>query len=158
MLSFANMLHLLPYKFACLRRRRFAFARILPSPFDCLLFWHHKALRAKERKAGNFRRILDYLAKRHTLSLFDVGLARGLNTLPQRLRQFLLDQPETTDDLHVVSVTLKDGRVFDDVAISQCSLVAAVRGYSHVPFDAKDVTELRVTHRRWGFGQQKKPS
>jgi len=90
--------------------------------------------------------------------LFDVGLARDLNTLPQRLKQFLLDQPETTDDLHVVSVTLKDGRVFDDVAISQCSLVAAVRGYSHVPFDAKDVTELRVTHRRWGFGQQKKPS
>jgi len=81
-----------------------------------------------------------------------------LNTLPQRLRQFLLDQPETTDDLHVVSVTLKDGRVFEDVAISHCSLVAAVRGCSHVPFDAKDVTELRVTHRRWGFGQQKKPS
>jgi len=42
----------------------------------------------------------------------------GLNTLPQRLRQFLLDQPETTDDLHVVSVILKDGRVFEDVAIS----------------------------------------
>jgi hypothetical protein len=140
------------------------------------LFWHDKlvspqkvrlvvrwmfftnALPAKDRKAGNLRRILDYLAKCHTLSLFDVGLARGLNTLPQRLRQFLLDQPETTDELHVVSVTLKDGRVFDDVAISQCSLVAAVRGYSHVPFDAKDVTELRVTHRRWGFGQQKKPS
>jgi hypothetical protein len=175
-LSFADMLHLLPYKFACLGRRRFAFARILQSPFDCFLFWHDKlvspqkvrlvvrwmfftnALPAKDRKAGNLRRILDYLAKCHTLSLFDVGLARGLNTLPQRLRQFLLDQPETTDELHVVSVTLKDGRVFDDVAISQCSLVAAVRGYSHVPFDAKDVTELRVTHRRWGFGQQKKPS
>lgn len=42
MLSFANMLHLLPYKFACLGRRRFAFARILPSPFDCFLFWHDK--------------------------------------------------------------------------------------------------------------------
>ena len=112
----------------------------------------------KIEKTRNLRPILDYLAKRHTLSLFDVGLARALNTLPQRLRQFLLDQPETTDDLHVVSVTLKDGRVFDDVAISQCSLVAAVRGYLHVPFDAKDVTELRVTHRRWGFGQQKKPS
>ena len=87
-----------------------------------------------------------------------LGLARGLNTLPQELRQFLLDQPETTDDLHVVSVTLKDGRVFEDVAISQCSLVAAVRGYSHVPFDAQDVAELRVTHRRWGFGQEIKPS
>ena len=112
----------------------------------------------KTKKPGIYDAILDYLAKRPTLSLFNVGLARGLNTLSQRLRQFLLDQPETTDDLHVVSVTLKDGRVFDDVAISHCSLIAAVRGYSHVPFDAKDVTELRVTHRRWGFGQQKKPS
>src|SRR6184192_3517097 len=64
----------------------------------------------KIEKTRNLRPILDYLAKRHTLSLFDVGLARALNTLPQRLRQFLLDQPETTDDLHVVSVTLKDGR------------------------------------------------
>ena len=82
----------------------------------------------------------------------------GLNTLPQKLRQFLLDQPETTDDLHVVSVILKDGRVFEDVAISHCSLVAAVRGHAHVPFDAKDISELRVTHRRWGFGQQAKPS
>ena len=82
----------------------------------------------------------------------------GLNTLPHKLRQFLLDQPETTDDLHVVSVILKDGRVFEDVAISHCSLVAAVRGHSHVPFDAKDIAELRVTHRRWGFGQEIKPS
>jgi hypothetical protein len=90
--------------------------------------------------------------------LFDIGTARDLNTLPQRLRQFLLDQPETTDDLHVVSVILKDGRVFEDVAISHCSLVAAVRGQAHVPFDAKDIAELRVTHRRWGFGQQAKPS
>ena len=84
--------------------------------------------------------------------------SEGFEHVAAEVRQFLLDQPETTDELHVVSVTLKDGRVFDDVAISQCSLVAAVRGYSHVPFDAKDVTELRVTHRRWGFGQQKKPS
>ena len=81
----------------------------------------------------------------------------GLNTLPQKLRQYLLDQPETTDDLHVVSVILKDGRVFEDVAISHCSLVAAVRGHSHVPFDAKDIAELRVTHRRWGFGQEANP-
>lgn len=124
----------------------------------CAGFFEKKHCALKTKKLGTYDAILDYLAKRPTLSLFNVGLARGLNTLPQRLRQFLLDQPETTDDLHVVSVTLKDGRVFDDVAISHCSLVAAVRGCSHVPFDAKDVTELRVTHRRWGFGQQKKPS
>ena len=42
MFSFANMFYLLPYEFACLRRRRFAFARILLGPFDCFLFWHDK--------------------------------------------------------------------------------------------------------------------
>jgi hypothetical protein len=98
------------------------------------------------------------LIKPGIAAFLDVRRARGLNTLPQKLRQFLLDQPETTDDLHVVSVILKDGRVFEDVAISRCSLVAAVRGHAHVPFDAKDIAELRVTHRRWGFGQQAKPS
>jgi len=98
------------------------------------------------------------LIKPEMAAFLDVRWRWGLNTLPQKLRQFLLDQPETTDDLHVVSVILKDGRVFEDVAISHCSLVAAVRGHSHVPFDAKDIAELRVTHRRWGFGQQAKPS
>ena len=122
------------------------------------MFFTKRPAALKMKELGIYAEFLITSRNVTTLSLFDVGLARDLNTLPQRLRQFLLDQPETTDDLHVVSVTLKDGRVFDDVAISHCSLVAAVRGYSHVPFDAKDVTELRVTHRRWGFGQQKKPS
>jgi hypothetical protein len=89
-LSLANMFHLLAYKFACLRRRRFAFVRIFPRPFDCLLFWHGKSispqevglvvrgvfrqtLQPKDGKTRNLHHILDYLAKRHTLSLFDVG-------------------------------------------------------------------------------------
>ena len=77
-----------------------------------------------------------------------------MNTLPIKLTQFLLDQPETSEEVHVVSVTLKDGRTFEDVAISNCSVVAAVRGYEHVPFDASDVAQLKVTHRRWGLGGQ----
>ena len=48
MLSFANMFHLLAYKFACLRRGRFAFARIFLSPFNCLLFWHGKRISPQE--------------------------------------------------------------------------------------------------------------
>ena len=78
-----------------------------------------------------------------------------MNTLPQKFSEVLLDQPETGEDLHVVSVTLKDGRVFDDVAISQCSIVAAVRGHAHVPFDARDVVQLKVTHQRWGFDRHR---
>jgi len=81
-----------------------------------------------------------------------------LNTLPQKFSEVLLDQPETGEDLHVVSVTLKDGRVFDDVAISQCSIVAAVRGHAHVPFDARDVVQLKVTHQRWGFDRHRTDS
>ena len=78
--------------------------------------------------------------------------------LPQKFSEVLLDQPETGEDLHVVSVTLKDGRVFEDVAISQCSIVAAVRGHAHVPFDARDVVQLRVTHQRWGFDRHRTDS
>jgi hypothetical protein len=81
-----------------------------------------------------------------------------LNTLPQEFSEVLLDQPETGEDLHVVSVTLKDGRIFEDVAISQCSIVAAVRGHAHVPFDARDVVQLRVTHQRWGFDRHRTDS
>jgi hypothetical protein len=77
-----------------------------------------------------------------------------LKALPEKLVQFLLDQPETSQDVHVVAVTLKDGRTYEDVAVTNCSIVAAVRGFAHVPFDASDVAQLHVTHRRWGFGQQ----
>ena len=77
-----------------------------------------------------------------------------MKTLPEKLVQFLLDQPETSEDLHVVTVTLKNGRTYEDVAVTNCSVIAAVRGYAHVPFDAGDVAQLYVTHRRWGLGQQ----
>ena len=91
------------------------------------------------------------LIKPGIAAFLDVRRARGLNTLPQRLRQYLLDQPETTDDLHVVSVILKDGRVFEDVAISHCSLVAAVRGHSHVPFDAQGYSGIARHPSALGF-------
>jgi hypothetical protein len=156
MFPFADVLHLFPHKFARLRRWRLSFALVFPSPFNGFLFWHSKMVSPPE--IGLVLTLAGALIKPGIVAFLDVRRARGLNTLPQRLRQYLLDQPETTDDLHVVSVILKDGRVFEDVAISHCSLIAAVRGHAHVPFDAKDIAELHVTHRRWGFGQQMKPS
>ena len=78
-----------------------------------------------------------------------------VNTLSQKLTQQLLDQPETADDLHIVSLRLANGRKYDDVAIMYCSLVAAVRGHAFVPFDGQDAIALRVTHRRWGYGAQR---
>jgi hypothetical protein len=75
-----------------------------------------------------------------------------VNLLPSNLRQFLLDQPDSGGDVHVASVTLRNGRVYDEVAIYDCALVAAVKGRAFVPFDARDVASLRVTNRRWGRG------
>jgi hypothetical protein len=156
MFPLADVLHLFPHKFARLRRWRLSFALVFPSPLNSFLFWHNKMPSLPE--ISLVVTLYGTLIKPGIVAFLAVRLARGLNTLPQKLRQFLLDQPETTDDLHVVSVILKDGRVFEDVAISHCSLIAAVRGHAHVPFDAKDIAELHVTHRRWGFGQQAKPS
>jgi len=157
MFPLANMLHLFPHKFARLRRGRFSFTLVSPRSFNGFLSWQSKMVSLSEVGVV-VGLVCDTLIKPRIVAFLGVRRARGLNTLPQRLRQYLLDQPETTDDLHVVSVILKDGRVFEDVAISHCSLVAAVRGHSHVPFDAQDIAELRVTHRRWGFGQEIKPS
>ena len=58
MLSFANMFHFLSYEFACLRRRRFAFARILLRPFDCFLFWHNKLVSLQEVRLVVRRRFI----------------------------------------------------------------------------------------------------
>ena len=77
-----------------------------------------------------------------------------MNELSPSLTQFLLDQPETSEGLHIVSASLFNGRVFDDVAITDCSVVVAVRGRSFVPFDARDIVRVEVTHRRWGSGWQ----
>ena len=40
MFAFADVLHFLPYEFARLGGRRFAFALVLAGPFDCFFLWH----------------------------------------------------------------------------------------------------------------------
>jgi hypothetical protein len=75
-----------------------------------------------------------------------------VNTLPESLRQQLLDSPETGADFHVVDLTLANGTRVRDVAIVNCSLIAAVRGKPFVWFSSADVVALEMTHRRWGLG------
>ena len=51
----------------------------------------------------------------------------------------------------VVAITLRDGRIIEDVAIVDQSVVAAVRDQPHVSFDPADITDIAVTHRKWDF-------
>ena len=74
-----------------------------------------------------------------------------VGSLPERWSKFLLTQPETGMDYQVVAVTLRDGRVIEDVAIVHHSLIGEVRGDADIPFDPGDITNIEVTHRKWDF-------
>jgi hypothetical protein len=74
-----------------------------------------------------------------------------VTTLPEHWGKFLLTQPETGMDYQVAAVTLRDGRVIQDVAIVHHSIVSEVSGHSEIPFDPVDITQIEVTHRKWDF-------
>jgi hypothetical protein len=57
---------------------------------------------------------------------------------------------ETGIGYQVVSVQLKDGRSFDQVATSEGCIIE-VRGYEEIPFAPDDVASVSVNHKRWNF-------
>lgn len=57
---------------------------------------------------------------------------------------------ETGIGYQVVSVTLKDGRHFEQVVASEGCIIQ-VRGYEDVPFVPSEIAEVRVNHKRWNF-------
>lgn len=59
-------------------------------------------------------------------------------------------QKETGMGYHVVSVTLKSGKHFDQVVASE-GCVIHVRGHKDVPFTPDDVASVDVNHKRWNF-------
>jgi hypothetical protein len=48
------------------------------------------------------------------------------------------------------SVNLQDGRVIDDVLIVG-GTITEVRGCDTIPFAVEDISDIRVTHRKWEF-------
>ena len=70
-------------------------------------------------------------------------------TLPEHWSKFLLTQAETAMDYQIVAVTLRDGRVIEDVAIVGASIIGEVRGCAEIPFDPADITHIEVTHKKW---------
>jgi hypothetical protein len=74
-----------------------------------------------------------------------------VTTLPEKWSKFLLTQPETGMDYQIVAVTLREGRISEDISISGGSIVGEVRGFRDIPFDPADITDIEVTHRKWDF-------
>lgn len=77
----------------------------------------------------------------------------NLTKLPNKWAPFLVSQPETGMGYWVVSVTLNDGRRFDQVVIDS-GYITRVKGYSQVPFDPLNIVQIEVTHAKWDWHAQ----
>src|SRR5213592_2102381 len=75
MFPLANMLHLFPHKFPGLCGRRFTFAFVFLSPFDCFFFWHNKMVSLPE--IGLVVTLCGSLIKPEMAAFLDVRWARG---------------------------------------------------------------------------------
>jgi hypothetical protein len=75
---------------------------------------------------------------------------KRLAPIPSGLLDQLKRVKETGIGYLVVSVELKDGRSFDQVATSEGCIIE-VRGYKEIPFAPEDVVSVSVTHKRWNF-------
>jgi hypothetical protein len=78
---------------------------------------------------------------------------KHLVPFPRELAVNLGRQNETGMGYHVVSVTLKSGRRFDQVVASE-GCVIHVRGHKDVPFAPDDVASVAVNHKRWNFREE----
>lgn len=58
--------------------------------------------------------------------------------------------PETGMGYQVVSVTLNDGRRFEQVVIDS-GFITRVHGYRDIPFAESEITEIKVTHDKWDW-------
>ena len=75
---------------------------------------------------------------------------KRLVQIPNELATPLRGQKETGMGYHVVSVTLKSGKHYDQVVASE-GCVIQVRGHREVPFTPDEVASVDVNHKRWNF-------
>jgi hypothetical protein len=74
---------------------------------------------------------------------------------PEHLNS-LKRQKQTGPGYHVVSVELRDGHFFEQVVVSEGCIIA-VRGYTEIPFEAREIADTKVNHRYWNFRDHRRP-
>jgi hypothetical protein len=78
---------------------------------------------------------------------------KRLVPIPSQMAEQLRRIGQTGLGYQVVSVTLKNGRQFDQVLTSE-GYVIQVRGHKDVPFTPDDVATVDVNHKTWNFRQE----
>lgn len=75
---------------------------------------------------------------------------KRLVPIPCGCAEHLQSTKETGIGYQIVSVELKDGRVFEQVVISE-GCVIEVRGHKEIPFTPDDVASVHLNHKHWNF-------
>ena len=78
------------------------------------------------------------------------GVGTHLVAIPWRFVDQLKEAEETGIGYQVVGIKLKDGRSFDQVAVSDGCIVE-VRGHRNIPFAPEEVASLTINHKDWHF-------
>ena len=66
--------------------------------------------------------------------------------------RLLSEMPETGMGYQVVTITLKDGRMFKQVVIAEGLI--KIRGRADIPFTEDDIADITVTHDKWDWSQE----
>jgi hypothetical protein len=61
--------------------------------------------------------------------------------------------PETGMGYTVISVTLTDGRRFNQAIVDSGHLIR-VRGLPDIPFSENDIAEIKATHDKWDLAEK----
>jgi hypothetical protein len=75
---------------------------------------------------------------------------KRLIAIPREHADLLRHHRETGMGYQVVSVTLKNGKHYEQVVASE-GCVIQVRGHKDVPFTAEEVASVHVNHKHWNF-------
>jgi hypothetical protein len=75
---------------------------------------------------------------------------KRLTPIPHEHASILKAHRETGMGYHVVSVTLKNGKRFEQVLTSEGCFIQ-VRGHRDVPFSPDEVAAVDVNHKSWNF-------
>ena len=59
-------------------------------------------------------------------------------------------------DYQIVDLTLSDGGIIRDVAISGSTFIGEARRQPDLHFDPADITDIKVTHKKWDFQKERR--
>ena len=74
--------------------------------------------------------------------------------LSEKWLKELVSKPETGMGYQIVSVTLNDGQMFDQVAVVE-GRITEIRGRKDIPFTEEQIAKIIVTHNKWNFNAER---